>query len=178
MFCCVHLKAHQALDDSEAEDGIDDADDSDEPEDDVAAEAEAFDGDINMNLDVVDDDGGGKKARGGGGKVAAAAPKIPANPSNMAFDLPRGICIHDCERVKHRSGHFVCWTTSAGVQTVIGKMTVWGPGLQNVAMHCKLKGHEGCKRAGKTVDHQAEDMERWLFKGVNCTGAEHMGMAL
>ena len=78
--------------------------------------------------------------------------------------------------MKHRSGHFVVWTSSSGQSAAVGKLTVWGAGLQNVAMHCKLQGHEGCKRVGKTLDLQADGLETWLFQGVGVSGAEHMNM--
>ena len=83
----------------------------------------------------------------------------------------------DCTRQKHPSGHFVCWRSCRNELAVIGKLSVWGTGYENISMQCKIAGHKNCKRAMKTSAAQCEDMENLLFPGVGIKdGPTHMGL--
>ena len=112
---------------------------------------------------------------------ASSTPKevIDKNPKNLGFDLPAGLTMADCFREKHSTGHFVCWRSCRNELAVIGKLSVWGRGFENVSMQCKVRGHANCKRAGRTRDLQKEDMEAWLFSGINLKDASaHMGLPM
>ena len=84
----------------------------------------------------------------------------------LTMDLPPGLVRADLTREKVRSGQYVLWTNAAGTVFRMGKVSVWGVGLQHISCQCRLKGHKGCKRAGQTFNVSYDLMEDWLLAGV------------
>ena len=72
---------------------------------------------------------------------------------NLEVCLPSGITVDDCVRVHDRSGHLLTWSNSSDNVLILGELSVWGGGLENISMRCMIKNHKGC-RCAKSI-HQA-----------------------